>query len=174
MRIVSGIFRSRKLLLPPPSTTRPTSGRMREAIFNIIFSLNPELLKGAYVLDAFAGSGALGLEALSRGATQVSFLENNAQAIHALKHNITSLSVEKSCSVIVGDATKPPLAPHTADLIFLDPPYDQNLEGRCLQTLLQQGWIDAKTLIVLETSSKTTPQIPEGFTLLDQRVYGAA
>jgi len=174
MRIIAGKFRSRKLLSPPPTITRPTSDRTRESIFNIINSLGRTRLENAAVLDAFAGSGALGFEALSRGAAHVTFLEKNPHAITVLKENIALLDVSPQCSVIKGDVTKPPNAPYPINLAFLDPPYDQVLEDSCLTALHDQGWINSETLIVLETSAKRTLSLPPQATLIDQRRYGAA
>lgn len=176
MRIIAGEYRRRTLRLPPPCLTRPTSDRAREAIFNIIYSLDDKIFKNSFVLDAFAGSGALGLEALSRGASQVTFFEKNPQAMRILKSNIATLQVETHCSVFLRDAIKPPKASNPMNLVFLDPPYGQNLEIPCLKALQAQGWIHGDTLIVLETSSKdpaclpNTPQI----SLIGQRSYGAA
>lgn len=174
MRIIAGKFRSRKLLSPPPATTRPTSDRARESIFNIINSLDNIKLEGALVLDAFAGSGALGLEALSRGAAHVTFLEKNPHAISTLKENVALLGVSSQCSVMMGDATSPPKAPQPMNLLFLDPPYDQTVEELCLTALSSQGWINSETLIVLETSAKRTLNLPTEAALIDQRRYGAA
>lgn len=174
MRIIAGKFRSRKLLSPPSTTTRPTSDRARESIFNIINSLNKDKLEDTLVLDAFAGSGALGLEALSRGAAHITFLEKNPHAIHTLKENIALLGISPQCSVITGDTTKPPKAPYPMDLVFLDPPYDQILEEPCLIALHDQGWINSETLIVLETSAKRALSLPTTGALIDQRRYGAA
>jgi 16S rRNA (guanine966-N2)-methyltransferase len=173
MRIISGKFRHRKLL-PPPPTTRPTSDRARESIFNIIYSLGTTTIEGTSVLDAFAGSGALGFEALSRGAAHVTFLEKNPQTAHILKENIANLDVTSRCSLIVGDAITPPKALHPVSFIFLDPPYDQVLETPCLIALQNQSWIEAKTLIILETSAKRALSLPSNATLIDQRRYGAA
>lgn len=173
MRIIAGKFRSRKLL-PPPSTTRPTSDRARESIFNIINSLGKIKLDGARVLDAFAGSGALGFEALSRGAAHVTFLEKNPHTISVLKENIALLNVPSQCSVILGDAINLPKAAHSVSLVFLDPPYDQAMEEPCLTALRSQGWITLETLIVLETSAKRAVNLPTKAALIDQRRYGAA
>ncbi|MBX9805302.1 MAG: 16S rRNA (guanine(966)-N(2))-methyltransferase RsmD [Alphaproteobacteria bacterium] len=173
MRIIAGKYRRRQLF-SPPSSTRPTSDRAREAIFNIINSLDADLIDGAYVLDAFAGSGALGLEALSRGAAHATFLEQNRQAIQTLKENITNLGLESQSSVLIGDANNPPKTLRPMSLIFLDPPYDLLLEDTILATLHNQGWIDSSTLIVLETSSKRPLNLPSTTALIDQRRYGAA
>ena len=174
MRIIAGKFRSRRLLAPPIATTRPTSDRARESIFNMISALEGNPLDGAHILDAFAGSGALGLEALSRGGGHVTFLEQNLQAVRALKENIANLCVESYCTVIMGDATKPPKARQPANFVFLDPPYDQMIEDPCLTALRNQGWIQSQTLIILETSAKRALSLPPGAALIDQRRYGVA
>lgn len=173
MRIISGKFR-RRALLSPPLVTRPTSDRTRESIFNILYSLDRDLLEGALVLDAFAGSGALGLEALSRGAAHVTFWEKNTDVIRTLKENIAALGVMSHCSVRMGDAMTPPKALYPATLVFLDPPYDQALEMPCLAALSTQGWIQPQTLIVLETSAKRALNLPQNATLIHQRRSGAA
>lgn len=173
MRIIAGKFKSRRLISPPSSLTRPTSDRARESIFNILKSLTGDLTD-KYILDAFAGSGAIGLEALSRGAQHVYFIEKDHRVIQFLKSNISNLSAGNECTVIQGDATKPPKAPQPMDMIFLDPPYDQTLEDTCIEALHSQGWINHETIFVLETSSKRDIQIPPNAQLIDQRRYGAA
>ena len=172
MHIIAGEFRSRKLLLPPATATRPTSGRARGAIFNIIQSLGKEFIQQALVLDAFAGSGALGLEALSRGAAKATFIESNPGVIKILRQNILNLQVSPRCSVIQADASLPPKASHPVQLVFLDPPYGQGLEMPCLSALHKLGWISPQSLIILETSKEPAPT-PE-FIITDQRRYGAA
>jgi 16S rRNA (guanine966-N2)-methyltransferase len=174
MRIISGKFKSRRLVSPPPSIARPTSDRARESLFNILKSLKVDLNKGTYVLDAFAGSGALGLEALSRGAGHITFIEKNQQAAQTIKTNINNLMAEDQCTVVVGDALRPPKAPRPMTLIFLDPPYDQHIEMSCLDALYNQGWINEETLIILETSTKREINLPAFMKLIDQRRYGAA
>ncbi len=125
-------------------------------------------------MDAFAGSGTLGLEALSRGAAHVTFLEKNPHAISVLKENIALLGVSSQCSVMMGDAINPPKAPQPMNLVFLDPPYDQAIEEPCLTALHNQGWINSETLIILETSAKRPLRLPTRAALIDQRRYGAA
>jgi 16S rRNA (guanine966-N2)-methyltransferase len=174
MRIISGKFRSRKLFSPPTASTRPTSDRARESIFNIINSLSDGFFTGASVLDAFAGSGTLGLEALSRGADHVTFMEKDPQTARTIKENIANLSVESQCTVIVGDATKLPKAFQPMKLVFLDPPYDQIVGETIIPTLHNQGWLNVQTLIVLETSAKRVVNLPPHVTIIDQRRYGAA
>lgn len=122
MYIIGGQFRRRKLAAPKGMNTRPTASRVREALFNVL----QLYVEGARVLDLFSGSGALGLEALSRGAESVTFVEKNTQAIQALKENIADLQVEKQSSVIVSDVFKwiPHFQGEAFDLILADPPYE--------------------------------------------------
>jgi 16S rRNA (guanine966-N2)-methyltransferase len=174
MRIIGGKFRSRKLSIPSHPLTRPTSDRTREAIFNILNSLEGGINADTLVLDAFAGSGALGLEALSRGAAHATFIERDPQAMKVVKQNVSTLQVNASCTLILADATHPPFAPLPMGLIFLDPPYRQNLEGPCLNALQAKGWIGKHTIIILETWSKQPLPAPDGFYLVDQRRYGGA
>jgi len=174
MRIITGKFKSRRLISPPTASTRPTSDRARESIFNIINILDNDFLQEAVVLDAFAGSGALGLEALSRGARHVTFMERNPQTAQIIKENIAAFQSESQCTLIIGDVTKPPKAPHPMNLVFLDPPYDQLIEEACLTVLHNQGWINEKSLIILETSAKRELKLPPNAAVIDQRRYGAA
>lgn len=174
MRIISGKFRRQSLLMPPSSITRPTADRTREAVFNIITSLNPQIFLEETILDAFAGSGSLGLEALSRGASHVTFLENNPQALQVLNQNAIKLGVQSQCAMTHCDVANPPKAPHPMTMVFLDPPYEDTRTDLYITTLHQQGWISPQTLIVLETSSKKDLILPRHITILDQRRYGAA
>lgn len=174
MRIIAGKYKNHGILSPPTPATRPTSDRARESIFNIINSLDRDLLVGGFVLDAFAGSGALGLEALSRGASQVTFMESNPKSFQTLQANIAKLKAESHCKPLLVDVLKPPRAPQPMNIVFLDPPYDQRVETPCLGALNAQGWIDAKTLIILEISSKRELNLPLTVNLIDQRRYGAA
>lgn len=175
MRIISGA--SRGLHLAPigegdaASHLRPTSDRVREAIFNLLINGgygNP--VQGARVLDVFAGTGALGLEALSRGATYATFVENGATALALLRRNIELMRAPDRCDVLRKDATTlgiNPAAPY--DLIFLDPPYGKAM-GEAALRALAQNWLSPNALIVWEES--THPTLPAGFNQLDQRKYG--
>lgn len=174
MRIIGGA--SRGLHLTPvgegdaKAHLRPTSDRVREAIFNLLINGgygNPVL--GARVLDVFAGTGALGLEALSRGAETATFLENGVVAMALLRRNIGLMRVEPRCDILKRDATKPGANPGAAfDLIFLDPPYGKAMGEAALAALA--AWLAPDALIVWEES--TPLQAPPGFEQLDQRKYG--
>ena len=125
MRIVAGRHRGRRLLAPAGATTRPTSERVRQALFDMLWHApwgGRGAVEGAFVLDAFCGTGALGLEALSRGAARATFIENDAAALATLRANIATLREESGATVIAGDATRPPRAADPCWLAFLDPP----------------------------------------------------
>lgn len=178
MRVIAGKYKGRLLKRPPEHLTRPTSSRTREAIFNILQHHPDVTLQGSVVWDVFAGSGALGLEALSRGATYVTFVEKDPQVIQILQENIDQLGIKDDCTILRIDATQltvKGVVSSPADVIFLDPPYDKNLELPTLLALQEQNIIKPETIIVLETSKTTDLSTTESqFTLLDQRTYGAA
>jgi 16S rRNA (guanine966-N2)-methyltransferase len=156
---------------------RPTSDRAREALFDILahgrFGEAPVFLD-AHVLDAFAGTGALGLEALSRGAAHVTFIENDRTALAALRANIVALHEEKSTAILPVDALHPPRAGQAAALAFLDPPYGEDLAAPALAALAAAGWFAADALVVVEVAARHKLAAPTGFTLLEERRYGAA
>lgn len=177
MRIVGGDFRGKPLSAPEGrDTVRPTSDRARESIFNILMHNHFGTLDGVRVLDVFAGTGALGLEALSRGAAQVVFLERGGPALAALKANIAALKVERRTTLILGDATAPPVAGKNsgAELVFLDPPYDAPVLVPALQGLARQGWLAEGAVLVCEHHFATDLEAPAGFEVLDERRYGKA
>lgn len=180
MRIVSGRFKSRPLLSPPGRGTRPTSDRARQAIFNILehAAWIPSILpENAHVLDIFAGTGALGLEALSRGAADVIFIENDRDALAACRGNIDSFGVGAETRLLKADALRPPPLPAGAakrNLVFLDPPYGKGWGASALSALAAQGWLAEEAVCVLEMSKKEPEDIPAGFSLADTRIYGIA
>lgn len=175
MRIIGGTRRGTKLAEvgpgDPAAHLRPTSDRVREAIFNLLTnSLNLDLT-GLRVLDLFAGTGALGLEALSRGAAHVTFVDDGTTARTLLRRNIEILRVADTTVLIRRDATRlgPNLGP-PFDLIFLDPPYGKSLGEAALASAQSGGWLATGAIVVWEEGSE--PMIPPGFDLLDQRRYG--
>jgi 16S rRNA (guanine966-N2)-methyltransferase len=178
MRIIAGRHRGRRLLAPPGETVRPTSDRAREALFNILshgrLAAGGIPFAGTAVLDAFAGTGALGLEALSRGAAEASFIEQEREALAILRQNITVLGEDARARVVPGDATRPPRAPAACALVFLDPPYRSGLTAAALGALDAAGWLTPKALAVVELAAREELRPPVGFNLLDERVYGAA
>jgi 16S rRNA (guanine966-N2)-methyltransferase len=183
MRIVAGRHRARRLEAPPGIGTRPTAARAREAVFNRLVHGSfgdgsgeggASLLIGAKVLDAFAGSGANGLEALSRGAAHASFMEADGGASAAIAANIAQLGETDRSLLLAADATRPPPAAAPCGLVFLDPPYASGLAPAALAALLHAGWIDDKAILVVEVAADEAFEPPPGFTHLDTRTYGAA
>ncbi len=156
---------------------RPTASRAREALFDILMHARfaeRELIKGAHVLDAFAGTGALGLEALSRGATRASFMERDRDIRKLLIDNVNALGEQARASVLAVDALHPPRATVPYDLIFMDPPYTEAVAVTALEALATQGWIADDAIVSLEVAAKTNFDPPDDFALLDTRRYGKA
>jgi len=178
MRIVAGRNRGRRLLAPPGETVRPTSDRAREALFNILSHGNIAAdgipFAEKTVLDAFAGTGALGLEALSRGAAEAVFIEQDREALAILRKNVEVLGEGARARVIPGDATRPPRATSACAVVFLDPPYRSGFAGPALAALADAGWLAPKALAVVELAAREHFAPPAGVTLLEERVYGAA
>jgi len=176
MRIVAGKHRGRRLVAPEGLAVRPTADRTREALFNILGQARggPAPLEGARVLDAFAGTGALGLEALSRGAGSVAFMESQPSALAALERNIESLGEGAHAKALRADVLRPPKAEPPADIVLMDPPYNQGLAEPALAALAEAGWIAADTIVVVELMAKEPFEAPPGFTVTDERKYGKA
>lgn len=174
MRIVAGRFKGRVLLAPAGRTTRPTADRARESLFNILASGKPGL-EGVDVVDAFAGSGALGFEALSRGAAHVTFMETDAEALAVIAANTRKLGVEEQMALLRIDATRPPPCRQPARLILMDPPYKTGLASRALPALQAAGWIGPDALAVVEVAAGEPFASPlKGWAIDDERSYGAA
>ncbi len=177
MRIVGGQWRGRGLVAPPGREVRPTSDRAREALFNILEN-NPAFadfsVPGACALDAFAGTGALGLEALSRRAARAIFFETEPQALVALRTNIKRLGAGPRALVYAWDATRPGRASEPCDLVFLDPPYGSALAGPTLDALAAGGWIADAAVVAVELAKREALAPPAGFNEILARGYGAA
>ncbi|HEX5326934.1 MAG TPA: 16S rRNA (guanine(966)-N(2))-methyltransferase RsmD [Acetobacteraceae bacterium] len=174
MRIVAGAWRGRRLLAPPGLATRPTADRVRQAMFDLLVHApwgGPHAIDGVHALDAFAGSGALGLEALSRGAAAATFIEQDQAAIRALRANIVACSADQRCTVIAADALTA-AAGRPCGLVFLDPPYGCDLVTKAIGALARCGWIRPGALIVAETGRDEA--VPVGAMMLAERVHGAA
>lgn len=173
MRIIGGNFRGQKLKAPEGDRVRPTSDRVREAIFNIL-QHGDHPLDGARVLDLFAGSGALGLEALSRGAVQVVFVDDHAVSRAAIRDNVEALGVTGQTKVFRRDATHlgemPVGAQGPFDLIFLDPPYGKGLGETAIASAIEGGWLAPGAQIVFECGVDEDPDLV-GLTLISERIY---
>jgi 16S rRNA (guanine966-N2)-methyltransferase len=175
VRIVGGRFRGRTLSAPSGLATRPTSDRVREALFNILSHGTCAVdLEGARVLDLFSGTGALGLEALSRGAAYCLFVEDNADARGVIRDNIEALGLTGSSKVWRRDATKlGPAAPmQPFRLVFADPPYGKGLGEAALAAAFEGGWLDSAAVCVLEERSDVQIAPPPLFEEFDTRIYG--
>lgn len=172
MRIVAGEWRGRTITAPKGETTRPTADRTRETLFNILTSRLGDF-EGLRVADLFAGSGALGLEALSRGAAHCLFVEHDQDAVRAIRRNIETFDARNRTDVLAGSvmALAPAKAPY--DLILLDPPYETEAASVALDRLLRLGWIAPATWIAVETSARETVDV-KGLELVKDRKVGKA
>ena len=176
MRIIAGRLRGKKLAEvgagDAQAHLRPTTDRVRESLFNLIASgKHGDAITGARVLDLFAGTGALGLEALSRGAAQATFVDDGAAALKLLRENVALCMAQGVTKMVRRDATDlGPVRGAPFDLVFLDPPYGQGLGERALASAIAGGWVAPGALVVWEESAPPLP--PKGLSLLDQRSYG--
>jgi 16S rRNA (guanine966-N2)-methyltransferase len=174
MRIVAGRFRSAALATPKGQDIRPTSDRVRESVFNILTHGLGVDLQDARVLDLFAGTGALGFEAISRGAAFALFVEESAEARGLIRRNAEALGVMGVARIYRRDATKlgenGTLAPF--GLAFADPPYARQLGEAALASAAGGGWLLSNAVVVVEESAQAEFRAPKGFALLDQRIYG--
>lgn len=170
MRIIAGQWRGRPLLAPNGRDTRPTSDRAREGLFSMLQSRLGGF-EGLRVADLFAGTGALGLEALSRGAAHCTFVETDPAALHALKRNVATFVAADRADIRLQDAGAVSGGPF--DLVFLDPPYGSGLETQSLRQLMRGGSLTPATLVSVETAAGAAVELP-GLTVETERVYGKA
>ena len=179
MRIVAGKYKGRRLEAPAGRDIRPTADRTRQALFDVLehghlLESGGSAVVDAIALDAFCGTGALGLEALSRGAAEATFMDINRAALDFARTSAKALGA--AANFILADARNPPLARKPANLIFLDPPYDAGLGAPAIVALQSAGWIAAGAVISLEMSGPELAEFkaPEGFAPIDERRYGKA
>lgn len=177
MRIVGGKYRGKTLNAPSHEETRPTSDRTRETLFNILLHnplFGPKVLLDKTVLDIFAGTGALGLEAFSRGAKTVTFIENNRETLPILYANLKNFNLPTSC-VLEQDAQRLKKPSHDPfDLIFMDPPYHQDLIVPTLRELESEGWMSQNALILMEMAKDEAIDLPPFLSFALERISGAA
>jgi 16S rRNA (guanine966-N2)-methyltransferase len=174
MRIIAGAWRGKALLAPAGLATRPTSQRMRQAIFDVLMHApwgGRALLEGACVLDGFAGTGAMGLEALSRGAAHATFIESDRAAVAALRANIAGCGAADRSRVLAADILRPPRGTGQA-VVFLDPPYGRDLLPAAESALRDAGWIVRGTVVVTEAGRLDKAR--DKGDILAQRLHGAA
>ena len=179
MRIVAGRHRGRLIDAPEGNDIRPTSDRVRESVFNILEHRDwgpggLSVVTGARVLDGFCGTGALGLEALSRGGAHVTFMDKSRVALALCRQNLDSLGERSAADVLQGDCLKPVRPAEAYGLVLLDPPYKAGLAAPALTALRDTGWIAPGAICVVETEAGTDPEFDDTFEKLDTRKYGAA
>ena len=174
MRIVGGRFRGRALKGPSSDAVRPTSDRLRETIFNILAHGYGDPVAGARVLDLFAGTGAMGLEALSRGGAFALFVDESAAARGLIRENVEALGVVGQSLLFRRYATRlGPAAPNEPfSLVFCDPPYGKDFAERALASCKDGRWLTADALLVVEEAQGAEVSLPEGFTEIERRDYG--
>lgn len=174
MRIVGGEFRGRSLATPKSQDIRPTTDRTRESLFNILSHAYPEVLDGSRMIDLFAGTGAMGLEAISRGVRSVLFVENSIEGRGLLRENIEAFGLNGRTRIMRRDATR--LGPITKtdpfDFLFADPPYGKGLGDKALAEAHQGGWLKPGALAILEERLDVVPEWPSVFSLLETRDFG--
>ncbi len=173
MRIIAGAFRGRPLLSPDNQAIRPTSDRAREALFNILEHGAPPV-RGARFLDLFCGTGAVGLEALSRGAAEILLIEADATALAIAEANLARLGSPSNVRLLARDATQLGPARQGYDLLFLDPPYRSGFATPALAALARGGWLAPEARIIVELAARENLTIPAGYALQQGRRYGAA
>jgi len=173
MRVVGGRLRSRPIAGPKSHALRPTADRLREALFNIFAHAYGDPVTGARVLDLFAGTGALGIEAVSRGAKFALFIDNGAEARALMRNNVEALGLGGVTKIYRRDATHlgpaHPVEPFS--LVFLDPPYAKGLAEKALVSLRDGGWLTPDALLVVEEAKAAEFAAPDGFEELERRVY---
>ena len=179
LKIVGGKHRGRALMAPEGGATRPTaSPRRQNTAEQLRFAQwredGPSPLLAARGLDAFAGTGALGLEALSRGAAHVTFLDNDATANRQIGENQRKLGETGAAKVVRSDATRPPPGRDPCDLVFLDPPYRSGHAAPALAALAHAGWVAPGAVVTVELAHNEDIVPPPGFAAIDERRYGAA
>jgi len=177
MQIVGGVHKGARLAAPKGQATRPTSARTREAVFNILaHGIEGFSFEGTRVLDLFAGTGALGLEAISRGSRFCLFVDDQADARALIRQNVETLGLTGHTKVFKRDATNlgPIQSLKPFDLVFLDPPYGKGLGEKALLSLRDGGWLIQGAIIVLEERHDVEVQQPDHFEILDQRRHGEA
>lgn len=176
MRIIGGKFSGRRITAPKGMTSRPTTDRTRESLFNILSARDDFDFEGARIIDLFAGSGALGFEAMSRGGAWCLFVETDAGARGAIRDNVEALDlfgctrIHRRSAATLGD--KPASAGAPFNLAFLDPPYRKDLCAPAMNTLRDGGWLTPGALVVVEQAKDESPAASMGFRESDRRIYG--
>jgi 16S rRNA (guanine966-N2)-methyltransferase len=174
VRVVGGRFRGRTLAGPKSDAIRPTSDRLRETLFNVLAHGYGDPVDGARVIDLFAGTGAMGIEALSRGAAFCLFVDEGAQARGLIRENVEALGLGGATRLFRRDATRMGAAGQNppASLVFCDPPYGRDLAPRALKSCADGGWLSPGALVVVEEAQGSSVTLPDAFEELERRDYG--
>lgn len=174
MRIVGGRWRGRSLAGPRTDAIRPTSDRLRESLFNVLQHGYDDAIEGARVLDLFAGTGAMGLEALSRGAAFALFVDEGSEARSLIRENVEALGAGGATRLFRRDATRMgAAAPNVPfSLVFCDPPYGKDLAPKALTACAEGGWLTRDALVVVEEAQGAALTLPEAFVEIERRDYG--
>ena len=175
MRIIGGKDRGRRLFVPEGHIIRPTSDRIRESIFNILNSIMDEGFNNKIIVDLFSGTGALGLEAVSRGSQSTILVDNRPEALSLIRKNVQKFREDENITVLNRDATQIgpfPYADSQADIFFMDPPYDKKLVLASLNSLIENKWLARNALCIIELSNRETIDYSLEFKLIDVRKYG--
>lgn len=176
MRIVGGRLKGKTLNTPKDNAVRPTSDRVRESLFNILaHGIDNFSLEDAYICDLFAGTGALGIEALSRGGRWALFVDNSSASRGLIRDNTMTLGLNGISKISRQDATD--IGPRSKrspqfDLVFADPPYEKSLGEKALFSLHKHGWLKPNSIIILEESKRAEIEMPDCFDIIDERKYG--
>ncbi|MEZ5758128.1 MAG: 16S rRNA (guanine(966)-N(2))-methyltransferase RsmD [Emcibacteraceae bacterium] len=174
MRIIGGTYRGKKLLTPQDDQIRPTTDRMRETLFNMLEHGNGPGIRGSNILDLFAGTGALGIEALSRGADHVTFVDNDARSMKLVKENTALIKSPENVRYIIADAIRIKYPGKAFDIIFIDPPYRKDLITPALTNLHEQGLVNQNSLVVVEYGSDEHIDFTPHFGEIKNRKMGDA
>lgn len=174
MRIIGGTYRGKKLITPDNAKIRPTTDRMRETLFNILEHGTGPGIRGSKILDLFAGTGALGIEALSRGADHVTFVDNDPRSMKLIKQNTTLIKNPENTSYLTIDGTKTIKNQEPFDIIFIDPPYHKEMINPVLTNIHVQKLLSENGLIIIEYSSSEDIEIPEYFSEIKAKKIGDA
>lgn len=174
MRVISGKYRGKRIESIESKDLRPTTGRAKEALFNILshgkFS---GILDEAKVLDLYCGCGALAAESFSRGASRVALIDKNNEHLEVARKNIENIGEEDNAVFLRADSSNPPPAIFPCDVVFMDPPYRKGLAVRTLKKLRNSGWLAPSAIIVVETEKRNNDIMPNSYELLDDRIYGS-
>lgn len=169
MRVIAGKYRGKKLFSPPNLDIRPTADRAKEALFSILKS-KLAVFENCHFLDVFAGSGAIGIEAISRGFASACLIDVDVKTCQKNAQIFAGENIKLLCC----NATNLPLAAQKYDLIFLDAPYSKGLSEKALQSLCDKNWLAPQALCVIEVEKNETLNYGDGFELIDERIYGLA